>query len=240
MTPDVHRDNIAALRREPLFSGLSDAELDSLADRAQRRRYRSGEAVFHKDDPGAMLYILVGGLVKITLPSEEGHEAVLALVGAGEMFGELALLDGQPRSASAVAMETSEALTIRREDFLEFLKDHADASISIIAMLSRRLRNTNDLIADTLFLDTPTRIAKKLLDLAADFGKPNEDGITIDLRLRQQDMASMVGASRESVNRCLILLEQRGIIRLDTQRITIVRPDDLGLWIAGPPQLGTP
>ncbi|MCG3771026.1 MAG: CRP-like cAMP-activated global transcriptional regulator [Nitrosomonadaceae bacterium] len=137
-------------------------------------------------------------------------------------------------------MELCDALTIRREDFLEFLKDHPDASISIIAMLSRRLRNTNDLIADTLFLDTPTRIAKKLMDLATDFGRKTDEGIIIDLRLRQQDMASMVGASRESVNRCLILLEQRGIIRLDKQRVTIVRPDDLNIWIAGPPPVSAP
>src|SRR6266699_499142 len=100
MSMDTHSENMMALRREALFSGLKDPELDSLAQRAQRRRYRAGEAVFHKDDPGAMLYVLVSGLVKITLPSEEGHEAVLALVGGGEMFGELALLDGLPRSAS--------------------------------------------------------------------------------------------------------------------------------------------
>lgn len=240
MTMDAHAETIAVLRRETLFSALSDEELDALASCAQRRRYRAGEAVFHKDDPGAMLYILVSGLVKITLPSDEGHEAVLALVGAGEMFGELALLDGQPRSASAVAMEPCEAVTLRRDDFLEFLKGHPDVSVSIIAMLSRRLRHTNDLIADTLFLDTPTRIAKKLLDLAADFGRKTDDGIVIDLRLRQQDMASMVGASRESVNRCLILLEQRGIIRLDKQRITIVRPSDLNDWIAGPAPISPP
>ncbi|MCX6021772.1 MAG: Crp/Fnr family transcriptional regulator, partial [Chloroflexi bacterium] len=227
MTQDAQSVNGIALRRVPLFSELSAEELRSLGARAQRRRFRAGEAVFHKDDPGSMLYVMVSGLVKITLPSDEGHEAVLALVSAGEVFGELALLDGQPRSASAVAMDPTETLTLRRDDFLAFVRDNPDAAIKIMGILSSRLRNSNDLIADTMFLDVPTRIAKKLVDLAADFGKRTDLGVEIELRLRQQDMASMVGASRESVNRCLIMLEDRGIIKLDKQRITVLRPEAL-------------
>jgi len=227
MTQDVATENASSLQRVLLFSTLSPVQLADLSSRSQRRRYRAGEAIFHKDDPGAILYVIVSGLVKILLPSDDGHEAVLALVPPGEVFGELALLDGQPRSASAIAMEPTETITLRRDEFMTFLRDSPDAAINIMAILSRRLRNTNDMIADTMFLDVPTRIAKKLIDLAGDFGRQTPQGTLIEIRLRQQDMASMVGASRESVNRCLIMLEDRGIIRLDKQRVTILRVDDL-------------
>ena len=223
----VLSENLAALRTGNLFTGLSTRQLEFLAARMDRQDFRANDVIFHKGDIGLALYVIVKGLVKITMQSDTDQEAVLDLLPVGELFGELALIDGLPRSASAVAMEDTETLILGRDDFLEFLQDRPGAAIAILSVVSRRLRRANGLIADAMFRSVPTRIAKKLLELASEFGRKTDCGIAIDLRLRQVDMASMVGAARESVNRCLMGLEERGLIKMEKQRITILRPDEL-------------
>ena len=213
----------AALSRLPIFAALNLNERLSLAGKAYRKSFRSGDIIFSKGDPGHTLYIIESGMVKISLPSEDGGEALLALLLPGEFFGELSLFDGEPRSASAIAMEATETVVLHREEFLSFISEHPSVVIPILSVLSSRLRGADDVISDCVFLDIPARVAKKLVELADTFGHNVQGGVEIDLRLRQQELANMVGTTRESVNRALSLLEQSGAIRLDRQRITILQ-----------------
>lgn len=211
----------------PLFADLAPDELQSLGRRARRQVFQADETIFYQDDPGQSLYCVASGIVRIVLSSKEGREAVLVLLRPGEFFGELSLFDGQPRSASAIAMGPTEVAILRRDDFLSFLQEHPQAALTVLAVLSRRLRRTDDLIGDAVFLDLPVRIAKKLLELAETFGEQVEQGVEIAIRLRHQDLANMVGGNRESVSRYLATLEGQGLIRVEKQRITLLRPQAL-------------
>lgn len=222
MTRNVLEPISAALARLPIFAALHANERLTLAGKAYRKSFRPDEVIFDKGDPGFTLYIIESGMVKIALPSEEGGEALLALLVPGEFFGELSLFDGEPRSASAVAMEPTETVVLHREEFLSFISQHPSVVIPILAVLSARLRGVNDVIGDCVFLDIPVRVAKKLVELAGTFGQNVSEGVEINLRLRQQELANMVGTTRESVNRALSLLEQRGAIKHDRQKITIL------------------
>ncbi len=223
----VYRDPMSIISTVPLFSGLNERELKSFLSRVRTQHYRVGEVIFHKDDPGDTFHLILDGLVKIYLASEDGQEAVLIMLKPGEFFGELSLLDGAPRSASALAMQATVTCTIDRTNFLGFIKEQPEAAIPFFSVLASRLRRADGIIGDAAFLDLTARVAKTLLELADDFGRPTPDGIEIDLRLRQQDVASMVSATRESVNRTLAALEEHGILRIDRQRITLLNLDQL-------------
>ena len=220
-----HPDKVEILAKVPLFARLSPREASALAANVHPRSYKAGEIIFHKDDPGVIFQIILDGLVKIFVSSDEGQEAVLIILKGGEFFGELSLFDGAPRSASAAAIEATETLTIHRDDFLDFIRQHPDAALNIFAVIASRLRRADGIIGDAAFLDLPARISKKLMELAQNFGRREGDHIEIDIRLRQQDVAGMVSATRESVNRVLTAMQEEGIIHLDRQRITILRPD---------------
>lgn len=225
MMQSIHEEPAWSLSRVPLFARLSGEERSSLASKVQRRSYRAGEVIFHKDDAGQSFHLIRNGLVKIFLVSNDGQEALLALLKAGEFFGELSLFDGAPRSASATALEPTETLVFHRADFLEFIRQHPEAALSIFGVIAARLRRADGIISDAAFLDLTARIARRLLELAQNFGRVRGGWIEIDIRLRQQDVASMVSATRESVNRTLAQFEEEGIISIDRQRITILRPD---------------
>ncbi len=213
---------MAVLARVPLFTGLSAAEIKAFVALARLQSFRTGEVIFHKDDAGHTLHVILQGVVKIYLVSEGGQEAVLVILKAGEFFGELSLLDGAPRSASAMALEPTLTIAINRDNFLSFIREQPEAALSIFGVLASRLRRADGIIADAAFLDLPARVTKTLLDLAATFGRETEHGLEIDLRLRQQDFAAMVGATRESVNRVLAGLEEEKLVRLDRQHITVL------------------
>lgn len=151
----------------------------------------------------------------------------VGLLGPGSFFGELALLDGGPRSASVVALEPVEALTLDRAPFIATLEGHPEVAGSLLAVLGDRLRRTDELIQDILFLDLPARLAKQLLALAEGHGVRTPEGLRLDLRLSQSDLAGMVGATRESVNRCLGAYADRGLLSLDREGITIHKPEEL-------------
>lgn len=218
-------ENALLLSQIPLFTQLAPPVLEMLALRLKSRSYKPGEVIFQQDDPGQTFYIIQTGLVKIYLPSEEGGEAVLTILVPGEFFGELSLFDGAPRSATAAAIEPTETLLLDREDFLQFLREHPEASLTVFAVLASRLRKADGIIADAAFLDVQARIAKKLLQLADSFGKKVGNQIDIEINFSQQDLGAMVRATRESVNRSLAAMEMAGLIALDRRRITILRPD---------------
>jgi CRP/FNR family transcriptional regulator/CRP/FNR family cyclic AMP-dependent transcriptional regulator len=215
------------LSRIRLFSGIPPEDAQRLEDRAKRRSFRRGEVIFHKGDPGATLYIILSGQVKIVLPSEGGEEAVLGVLDEGEFFGELSLIDGHPRSATIMATQPTEALVLHRDEFVAFLEANPRVAIDLLHIFCQRLRETDEFVEDAVFLDVPGRLAKKLLELAGEYGQSGGGGTMIGLRITQQELATMVGATRESVNKHLRAYRARGIIEIDRQRITIIRPDDL-------------
>lgn len=215
------------LRRVPFLAPLAEADLAWLAARLRPRQYRAGTTIFHRDDAGTTLHIIGRGLVKLLLPSPEGREVTVTLLGAGDFFGELALLDSGPRSASAVALEATETATLDRESFAALLDAHPPVALGLLGALGERLRRADELISDLLFLDLPGRLAKQLLALADERGSATPHGIRIDLRLSQSELAALVGATRESVNRCLNAYAERGILDFDRETITLRNPDVL-------------
>jgi CRP/FNR family cyclic AMP-dependent transcriptional regulator len=210
------------LRRYPLFAKLADAEVAQLAERMRTRSFKRGETLFRKDDPGLHLYVVLTGAVKIALPGEFGQEALVSIMRAGDFFGELALLDGNPRSASATALEDAKAALLARDDFLAFLEAHPAAVRVVLDALAKTIRRLSDRVEDLIFLDVPSRVAKYLLDLAQADGTAK-----LELTLTQDELAAFIGASRVSVNRVLGDLERREIIGIRRRHIVIVDPDRL-------------
>ena len=216
------------LKKIPIFSRLDDSDLNPLESFLTKRRYPEGQIIFHMGDEGGNLYIINRGRVKITLPSQLGEEIILTILSPGEILGELSFIDGKPRSATVQAIEETEVLCLSRDDFLNFLRDRFDIALGVLEVLAQRLRETDSLLAESYFLDITSRLAKKILDLGRDFGIREELGIRIGVRVTQKDLASMVGATRESVNKQLKVLRQNGIIDLvkghimilDTERLT--------------------
>ncbi|TMF60639.1 MAG: Crp/Fnr family transcriptional regulator [Chloroflexi bacterium] len=211
------------LRRLPLFSRLPDSELAELADRVRTKSFKRGEMIFRKDDPGTHLYMVLEGGVKIALPGEFGQEALVAIMRPGEFFGELALFDRSPRSASATALEDTRAALLAGDDFLAYLESHPASFRVVLETLARTIRRLSDRVEDLIFLDVPSRVAKYLLDLVRSSG----DGTGNELTLTQDELAAFIGASRVSVNRVLGDLERREIISIRRRRIAIKDADRL-------------
>jgi CRP/FNR family cyclic AMP-dependent transcriptional regulator len=218
---------IDMLRKVPIFAGLSDEELESLADILRKRTFAKGMIIFHKDSPGRSLYIIASGKVRIFILSESGQEISVRIYGCGDVFGELSMLDGLPRSAGAIAIERTEVLTLDRDDFLALLERFPRIAPGIIATLSRRVRYTTKYAEGLAFLDVLGRVADRLLELADCYGVDSSEGREIDLRLTQTELASLVATSRESVNKVLGTFRDEGLVKLDGQRIIIL--DQRGL-----------
>jgi CRP-like cAMP-binding protein len=219
---------VGALAAVPLFAGLDTAGLVSLARAVRPRRFRRGEVVFHLGDPGDALFVVSAGAVKITLPSEGGDEAIIATLRPGDFFGELALLDGAPRSATAVALEPTETLVLPREPFRALIATEPAIRDALLAAVARELRRLTVHVEELHFLDIAGRLAARLAHLATVHGKPGRDGtLRLDAPLTQTDLASMVGCTRQSVNKLLGLFVGDGLIALDRDTIVIVDLDGL-------------
>src|SRR5216684_1752586 len=215
------------LKQVPLFADLADEDIRSLMALAKKRTFRNGEVIFHRDDPGTVLYVIKEGKVKICLISPDGQEISLVVFGKGECFGELTILDGLPRSADAVALEKVECYTLQRSDFHQAIIKNPKIAIQVLEVLSKRLRTTDNMVEDLIFLDVYGRVAKKLLELADSHGTKVENGTRIEVRLTQQELASMVGASRESVNKVMGYFTDKNFISTDKHRITLHRITEL-------------
>ncbi|MCI0346038.1 MAG: Crp/Fnr family transcriptional regulator [Chloroflexi bacterium] len=221
-------DDAATLQREALractlFAKMSEPMLDELATSMRPRRYRSNETIFHMDDPGDSLHVVLIGAVKIVLPSAEGEDpAILATLGPGDFFGGLALLDGAPRSATAVAMGATQTLVLRRERFLELVDEDADLRLALLAALAAEIRSATDHVHDLQFLDLPARLARRLLRHAESL-RPDADGsVRLPWPYTQSELAGMIGSSRQSVNRLLGDFASRGLIRQEREAILLL------------------
>jgi CRP-like cAMP-binding protein len=217
---------IAILRNVELFAGLPDHDLEALAGSLGTRTFAKGMIIFHQDSPGRTLYIIESGQVRIFLLSESGQETTLNIYGRGEVFGEFSLLDGLPRSAGAVALEKTVTRTLDREDFLRHLESCPQMAISIIEVLTTRLRFTTEQTKSLAFLDIHGRVAMRLLDLASRYGTEKE-GIELNLHLTQAELATWVAATRESVNKVLGVFREQRLIAVEGQTITILDPEGL-------------
>jgi CRP-like cAMP-binding protein len=214
---------IEALERVQLFAGLDRTALERLATGLRTRRFRRNEVLFHQGDPGDSLFIVTSGAVKITLPSEDGDEAILATVRPGAFFGELALLDGAPRSATAVAMEPTETLVLPRDRFRLLIDTEPATRDALLAALAGELRRLTDHVEELHFLDMTGRMAARLLRLAQGTGVADADGsVRLDGPYTQGDLASMIGATRQSVNKLLGQFVDDGLIRIDPDAIVIL------------------
>lgn len=215
------------LARLPLFAGLTDRPLEALLKRIRPRRFNRGSVIFYQGDPGNLLYIILTGAVKITVPSAVGKELVLSVLGPGDFFGELSLFDGEPRSATAESIEDTHTLVLSRDDFLALVQENPQMAVHILMLLSRRLRGTNILAQDACLLDLPGRLARRLMELADRYGKKEGKEIAISVRLTQAELAALVGATRVATNRQLHRMRELGLIAWSMQHITVRDPDAL-------------
>lgn len=214
---------VELIKQIPLFQELNDGDTRDLAASTRMISLKPGQPLFHKGDEGTALYILQTGTIKIVLPSRIGDEIIVTILSDGEYFGEMALLDGEPRSADAIAIDASQVVILRRSDFLLFLQSNRNAIESILALLSKRLRSTDEMLEDTCFLNVSVRLAKKLVELAASHGRQAADNtIHIELTLTQKELGDMIGATRESINKELRILREKGLIKKDGNNIHIL------------------
>ena len=205
----------------PMFENLTPEQLQPLGEKMLTRKYHRGEVVFHQDDPGDRMHIIVQGRVRISIDSFDGREKDIALLNPGECFGEMALLDGSNRSANATAVDDIETLVLLREDFIKFIGEHPLVAAQTTAILTNRLRNANQMMGDLAFLDVPTRVAKQLLELAEkQLGGAAADG-DIEIPIGQDELARLVGSTRETVSRALTSYRQMGLLTTSHRRISI-------------------
>jgi len=209
------------LQKCALFSVLDEQGRAELTARAQPRSFATGEPICHVGEPGNSMMAVVIGTVRISLPTSKGREIILADLPEGELFGEIALLDGKPRSANATALTKCELLVLERRDVLPFLERNPAACLRLMEILCARIRRSDERMSDIAFFDLPARLAKTLLNYPARGQGPAK------LSLSQRELAEMSGSSRENVNRCLREWQRRGILELKDRWTIILKPEAL-------------
>ncbi len=220
-------DKRALLSEHSLLRHLPVETLDELAKYARIQRYDAKDVIFEMGAPGTGMMAVISGRVKISSVSAGGKEVVLEYINPGEVFGEIALLDGEERTADAVAVEPTELLVLERREFLPFLERHPRTCVKLMSVLCQRLRHTNEMLVDSLFLDLKSRLAKRLLRFARLYGEEGPEGVRIGLKLPQKDLAALIGVARENVNKQLRAWQAEGTISVDRGIITIHDMDAL-------------
>jgi len=226
-------DDARFLARHFLFQDLDPALLDQVAALCVRRRLGAGETLFLKGDEGDALYGILDGVIRIGAMAPSGREIILNVLEAGDVFGEIALLDGLPRSADAVALNATELLVLRRRDFLPLLEREPRLAIHLLELLCERVRWTSELIEDAAFLGVPARLAKRLLGLATVYGRPVPDGVQIELKISQSTLGQMMGTSRETINKILQSWRKEGWIALEHRHVVVRDRSALEAVVAG-------
>jgi CRP-like cAMP-binding protein len=205
-------DKRAWLADLDLFRKLRADELDRLMPFTRWAHHQAHTILFRKNDPGSSLMVVCKGRVKICTHGECGKELVLDMFGPGDVFGEIALLDGSPRSADAVTIDECGLLVLDRRDFIPFLREHPDATVRMLEVLTHRLRRTTELLEDVAFCEGPTRLARRFMRLAEFSGRAVDEGVFVDMALSQQQLGDMVGMTRESINKQLKQWRDKGLI----------------------------
>ncbi|GAA4617772.1 Crp/Fnr family transcriptional regulator [Actinoallomurus liliacearum] len=219
--------DVEVLGRAPLFEALDEEGAKALRAIVSEVHLSRGQTLFSEDQEGDRLYVVLDGKIKLTRTAPDGRENLLSVLGPSEMFGELSLFDPRPRTASAIAVTESRLAGVGHNDLWPFLKVHPEISIHLLRALAQRLRRTNENMADLVFTDVPGRVAKALLDLAERFGQPSESGLHVHHDLTQEELAQLVGASRETVNKALADFAQRGWLRIEARAVQVLDIDRL-------------
>lgn len=210
------------MRKAPLFSALSDEDAQALLQRMSKARIERGDVLFEEGEPGDRLYVITSGKVKLGRKSPDGRENLLAILGPGEMFGELSLFDPGARTTTATAVAGTDLVALSHPELSEFVSGRPDVAMKLLGSIARRLRRTNEALGDLVFTDVPGRVAKALLDLSDRFGRPVDDGTLVAHDLTQEELAQLVGASRETVNKALADFASRGWVKLEARAVTIL------------------
>jgi CRP/FNR family transcriptional regulator, cyclic AMP receptor protein len=218
---------VESLRRCALFAHVEPEALSAVAAFMSARRFRRNEVIFHQGDPGSALHIVAGGAVKIVLPSPEGEEAIIATLRRGDFFGELALLDGAPHSATAIALEPSETLVLPRPIFQRLLEEDSGLRTALLTGLTAELRRLTGHVEELHFLDLSGRLAMQLVRLARAEDPSSETDVRLDWPYTQSDLASMIGGTRQTVNRLLSGLVADGLLRIERDTLIITDLDAL-------------
>jgi CRP/FNR family transcriptional regulator, cyclic AMP receptor protein len=209
------------LARLPMFEGVPRPALAELADQLSGERFARGTVLFHQGDPGDAVFVIESGAIKVSNLSPDGREAVMALLGPGEVLGELSIFEPGVRTSDATAIEDTVALVLSHDHFRPFLEAHPAVAIHLLEVLALRLRETNEALQDAIFSDVPGRLAKRFLDLAGRYGVEDADGTLIELALTQEELAQMVGAARESVNKAVASFVARGWLAMRGRKYVV-------------------
>ena len=213
--------DIDFLKSVNIFSDLSDSELKSIQELCKTRKYPKNSMIILEEEMGDVVFIVMSGTVKITRVNDEGKEVILAMLGSGEVFGEMAILDGESRSANALSQENCEVVTINREDFLNLLKTNNKVSLNLMTEFAIRLRKSDQQIEALSLDDAEHRIGVSILNLAEELGVIRQGVVTVDNLPYQQDIANMAGTSRETVSRVMKIFEERGLITKTGHKLSI-------------------
>ena len=211
------------LKKVSLFANVPDEELDILSGKLVERDVPKDVNIVARDEPGDSMYIILKGRMKVVIHGDNGREVILTILKAGDFFGEMSLLDDLPRSANVVAHEDAKLLVLKRNQFVEHITQSANTGLNIMAELSRRLRRADELISNLALLDVYSRVAHIMIDMAKRDGEEVEEGILIRERPTQQDIASMIGTSRETVSRVLSEFQRRGFVEMRGREILLSR-----------------
>ena len=209
------------IRKAPLFTALDDVAADSLLANMVSVKISKGSVLFAEGDEGDQLYVIAEGKLKLGTSSGDGRENLLSILGPGEMFGELSLFDPGPRTSTATAVTDAKLLSLGQEKLLPWLAENPKVALQLLARLAQRLRRTNEAVGDLVFSDVPGRVAKALIDLGERFGKKTDEGLFVHHDLTQEELAQLVGASRETVNKALADFAGRNWLKLDGRAVLI-------------------
>ena len=233
MSADPPSLDLKLLAANRVLEILEPAALQELVGLGKVVHFEAGAVIFDKGSPGDCLYVLLGGRVGIKTMSPDGQEIFLNILEAGDILGEIAMLDGHKRTAGASVMQAADLLSIDRTEFMPFLERHPKLCIRLMGLLCQRLRWTSEIIESTIFLDIPRRLAKRLLSLIDEYGRPDDGAVKLDIKLYQEDLADMLGSTRESVSKAVGTLESQGAITYKRGAITILDPSILKTLVEG-------
>jgi CRP-like cAMP-binding protein len=214
-------DTVQLLRQVSIFKDLDQETLTDLSRRVFQRQVEAGSVIVSQEEPGDALFVIASGKVKVVLYGETGREIILSMLSAGDFFGEMSLLDRQPRSANVVAVEDSVLFGLDREGFQTHIVSHPSTSLAILAEMSRRLRHADEVIGNLALLDVYARVARVIRDLAQKQGEPVDGGLLIKTRPTQQEIAGLIGTSRETVSRALNDFTRRGLLDMQGKQILV-------------------
>jgi CRP/FNR family cyclic AMP-dependent transcriptional regulator len=211
MTPT---ETLIFLQEVPLFADLTVDEFAQLADICRERGFDKGHAIFYADDQGTSFYVSAKGSVKIVVLADDGREHILGVLRAQDFFGEMSLLDGEARSATAIALENTQVLSISREDFQSVLRRNPDISLKIMVTICRRLRRADRRVESLAFLSAPGRVARVLMEMGKEHGERTAEGLSLHHKMTRQELANIAGTSRETLTRVLMEFQDEGLLTL--------------------------